>query len=385
MRYLKILFLSFFLILAGCQKPVRPVDQPAFFKEPREALAHMAKSLGRQMNYTGLPSVKEVPIDEFFNETSAEVSVSGKSFQQQISELLGQEVKDLSFSALNKKNITSAQWIILASYSPIKDKIAEQPGSWIKLKTVVADVVTGKQLAASESFLQAGQFQSDPTRFFKDSPTYLTDKRHKERLDVMNGKAQPLKEKLVVQAAFAEAVAAYDDGDFAVAESGFDEVLKSTPEHQGALSGMYQSLWQQGKKGPAESAFGRFLSVGFDAGNISIKLLFKVNGTDFVDIGDLPAQYKIWTKSVGQTMLAKSKCMDVVGHASKSGSSDYNDRLSLQRATRVISFIQQSNPGASGKLKAYGKGFQEPIVGTGSNDASDAIDRRVEFSVRSCV
>ncbi|MER2540786.1 MAG: OmpA family protein [Azonexus sp.] len=384
MRSLKIV--QFFLIMSlfACQAPVRPVDQPAYFKDPKEALAHIAKSLGRQITFVGSPSIKSVPVDEFFNESSAEVAVSGKVFQQQLTTMLGQEAKDINFSVLSKKNIATAQWIVLSSYSPIKDKVAEQPGSWIRLKTVVADVVTGKQLAASESYLQSSQFQGDPTKFFKESPMFLTDKRHKDRIEVMNGKAQPLKEKLTVQASFADAVALYDEGKFVEAEEGFREVLKLTPEHQGALSGIYQSLWQQGKKIPAESAFGKFLAVGFDEGNISIKILFKVNGTDFVDAGDLPLQYKLWTKSIGQTMVAKSKCLDVTGHASKSGSSEYNDRLSLQRATKVVATIQNFSPVTAGKLKANGKGFQETIVGTGSNDATDAIDRRVEFIVKTC-
>lgn len=384
MRCLSLLPIVLVLFLTGCQQPVRPVDQPAYFKEPREALAHMAKSIGRQVAFVGTPSAKAIPVDEFFNEKSAEVATSGKLFQQQLATLLGDEMKELNFSVLSKKNIASAQWIVLASYSLAKENAGEQPGSWIKLKAVIADIVTGKQLAASESYLQAARFQSDPTRFFKESPMYLTDKRHRDRLEAMNGKAGSLKEKLTIQADFADAVAAYDEGQFTEAEKGFKEVLKSTPDHQGALSGVYQSLWQQGKKESAESAFGNFLSAGFDAGNISIKILFKVNGTEFVDVGDLSAQYKLWTKSMGLTMLAKSKCLDVTGHASKSGSSEYNERLSLQRAAKVVATIQHASPSTAGKLKAYGKGFQETIVGSGSNDVTDAIDRRVEFNVKAC-
>jgi outer membrane protein OmpA-like peptidoglycan-associated protein len=41
-------------------------------------------------------------------------------------------------------------------------------------------------------------------------------------------------------------------------------------------------------------------------------------------------------------------------------------------------------PGLGTKLAATGVGFREPIIGTGSDNASDALDRRVEFKVIPC-
>jgi hypothetical protein len=41
-------------------------------------------------------------------------------------------------------------------------------------------------------------------------------------------------------------------------------------------------------------------------------------------------------------------------------------------------------PGIIKKSHVDGKGFQENRVGNGANDASDAVDRRVELSVINC-
>jgi outer membrane protein OmpA-like peptidoglycan-associated protein len=38
----------------------------------------------------------------------------------------------------------------------------------------------------------------------------------------------------------------------------------------------------------------------------------------------------------------------------------------------------------TGKLQAVGMGYRENIVGSGTDDLRDALDRRVEFKVRSC-
>lgn len=372
--------------LLACQQPQpqpRPEIKPAYFNDSGAALGNLAKMVHRQLEGIKYP-LAAIPVDDFFNESSAEVSTSGKAFQKQLAELLGRERNTLSFVSLDRKNIEGAQWIVLASYANMDDKEAEQPGKWIRLKVSVADVLSGQRLAAAESYLQAAAFQAEPTRFFKDAPLYLNDQRHRERVEVINGKTEPLKQKLAVQAVFAEAVGAYETGSYADAEAGFAEVIKTTPDHRGALTGMYQSLWQQGKKPGAETAFTNLLAQTADKGSLPIKILFRVNATDYVDIGDLPQQYRLWTKSVGQLLASKSRCLDVTGHASRSGAAEYNNRLSLQRANRIVSQIQQQTPAVNGKIKAFGKGFQETIVGNGANDASDAIDRRVEFAIKSC-
>lgn len=382
MRWLYSLILV--LALSACQQQkIRPEIKASYHSDVELALTSLTKMVHAQLMDVKHPSTT-IPVDDFFNESSAEISTSGREFQKRLADLLSRERAEMRFSSLNRKNIETAQWIVLASYSHINEKQAEQPGKWIHLKVAVADVLSGQRIASAESFLTATAFQSDPTRFFKDAPLYLNDQKHRERIEVINGKAQPLKQQLTVQAIFSEAVGAYEAGQFAEAEKGFNEVSRMAPEHRGALTGTYQALWQQGKKNLAENAFSNLLTQSASNGTLPIKILFKVNGTDFIDIGDLPQQYRIWTRSMGQVTANKGQCLDVTGHASRSGSADYNNRLSLQRATKIANQIQQSFPGLAGKVKAFGKGFEETIVGTGANDATDAIDRRVEFLIKAC-
>jgi len=74
----------------------------------------------------------------------------------------------------------------------------------------------------------------------------------------------------------------------------------------------------------------------------------------------------------------------VTGHTSRTGSEAVNERLSLQRATSVKAKLVGEAPPLSKKLRESGMGFRENIVGTGADDASDALDRRVEFKVVGC-
>lgn len=384
MKYLSPFIVAFAFLLSACQTPPRPHEPPAYFNNADQAFTHMAASLSLQISKSETPNNKLIPVDTLFNETSAEVASIGKIYQQQFSDKLGRSNSELKFSSLNRQNITAAEWIVLLSYAPISHKSGEQAGNWVRLKAAIADIVTGDHLATIEAYLVASQFESDPTKFYKEAPMYLTDQHHKNRVQAVHGKSGPLKQRLVVQATFADAVADYDAGNYTASETGFREVLQQAPDHQGALTGVYQSLWRQGKKVAAEAAFGQLMSASVDAGNIAIKILFKVSSTDFVEVADLSDQYRLWLKAIGQTMQSKSRCIDVTGHASRSGSSEFNDRLSLQRANRIVGLMQQSTPGVASMLKAYGKGFQQPLVGTGTNDATDAIDRRVEFTPRAC-
>jgi outer membrane protein OmpA-like peptidoglycan-associated protein len=58
--------------------------------------------------------------------------------------------------------------------------------------------------------------------------------------------------------------------------------------------------------------------------------------------------------------------------------------LSVQRAR----YIRQRLIGEAGVLgertRPSGKGFRENIIGTGTDDAVDALDRRVEFRIVGC-
>jgi outer membrane protein OmpA-like peptidoglycan-associated protein len=74
----------------------------------------------------------------------------------------------------------------------------------------------------------------------------------------------------------------------------------------------------------------------------------------------------------------------VTGHTSASGPEPMNERLSLLRAEYVKTEIERRAPGLNKRMIANGVGSRESLVGNGKDDASDALDRRVEFKVIGC-
>jgi outer membrane protein OmpA-like peptidoglycan-associated protein len=56
----------------------------------------------------------------------------------------------------------------------------------------------------------------------------------------------------------------------------------------------------------------------------------------------------------------------------------------LQRATYIKQRLDREAPELGPRTKASGMGFRENLVGTGTDDARDALDRRVEFKITGC-
>jgi outer membrane protein OmpA-like peptidoglycan-associated protein len=76
--------------------------------------------------------------------------------------------------------------------------------------------------------------------------------------------------------------------------------------------------------------------------------------------------------------------MEVVGHTSRTGSEQANDVLSLQRANFIRQRLATEATALGTRTKTSGMGFRQNIVGSGTDNAVDALDRRVEFRIVPC-
>jgi outer membrane protein OmpA-like peptidoglycan-associated protein len=94
--------------------------------------------------------------------------------------------------------------------------------------------------------------------------------------------------------------------------------------------------------------------------------------------------YPIWISGIATQAGKRQSCLDIVGHTSATGPEPLNERLSLRRAEYVKNQIERGAPSLSERLITEGVGSRESMVGNGKDDASDALDRRVEFKVVDC-
>ncbi len=131
-------------------------------------------------------------------------------------------------------------------------------------------------------------------------------------------------------------------------------------------------------------AAGEGIHFGMETNNLSVKFLFQPGSTEFLSDPKISASYPMWLRQIARQATQIDSCIVVTGHTSRTGSEAVNDRLSLQRAASVRTWLTAEAPPLARRLREAGMGFRENIVGTGADDASDALDRRVEFKVQGC-
>ena len=150
------------------------------------------------------------------------------------------------------------------------------------------------------------------------------------------------------------------------------------------FNGIYLTNVRLGHMKEAEDAFAKIAALGLATNNLAVKLLFRPGGTEFWPDPKVSALYPMWLRQIAHAAQAANSCLNIVGHTSRSGSEQTNERLSLARATVVRDRLDHAVPGLSRKSQVSGVGYRENLVGSGADDASDALDRRVEFKVVGC-
>ena len=149
-------------------------------------------------------------------------------------------------------------------------------------------------------------------------------------------------------------------------------------------NGLYTANWKLGRRADAEQAFSDVVRVGLQNNQLGVKFLFRPGTTDFVTDPRLNAPYPMWLSQIAQRAAAQSACLQIVGHTSPTGPEPLNERLSVLRAENVKNRLEREAPQIKGRVIATGVGSREKLVGTGTDDLRDALDRRVEFKVVPC-
>ena len=192
-------------------------------------------------------------------------------------------------------------------------------------------------------------------------------------------------DRIVAAALVAEAIEAYDARRYQDALDLYTSALSMPAGNQFRVhNGIYLANWKLGRRPQAEAAFGRIVDYGLEHQRLAVKFLFRPGTTAFLADRKLTEPYPIWLSQLATRAASKSSCLEITGHSSATGPEPMNERLSLLRAEFVKTRLDQYAPGLGKRTIANGVGSRETLVGNGRDDASDALDRRVEFKVIGC-
>jgi outer membrane protein OmpA-like peptidoglycan-associated protein len=127
------------------------------------------------------------------------------------------------------------------------------------------------------------------------------------------------------------------------------------------------------------------VALGIAYNELGVKFLFNPGSTEFWSDTRVSGPYGMWLRQIARESTQAKVCMNVVGHTSRTGSDQSNEALSLQRATIIRQRLAGESAELANRTKPVGMGFRQNIVGSGTDNAVDALDRRVEFKIVGCV
>ena len=381
------------LMLAACvtQPPAPSASTDALPLDQAVALAtdSLAAQVQQQaglMGKLGTLSKRPVLMDPSLDAASGQQTALTQQLDQKVNDRLRLQHPQFELLPFRQTSIAKAQLLVVGTITR-----HETQRNAFQIQLAMADLKTGKVLAQSSARARDDRLDTTPLPFYRDVPVLML------KDPVVDGymrtartaPGQPVDaaylERVSVAATIQEATGAYNEERYQDAQGLYRSAL-ATPagEQMRAINGMYLTSWKLGNLPEAEKAFGQLVAMGLASKTLGVKFLFNPGSTEFWSDTRFSSQYPLWLRQIARQAANSKVCMDVVGHTSRTGTEAFNDRLSAQRAAAIQRRLEQEAAALGGRVKARGLGFRENLIGTGSDDASDSLDRRVEFKITNC-
>ncbi len=256
----------------------------------------------------------------------------------------------------------------------------------------LADLKTGKLVSKGLAFAKPDGVDMAPLPVDRDAPAWLEDNTTLGYIRTCQGTRAgdaihpAYINRVLTSAKLAEANDAYAAGKWTSARKLYDEALASEGGDQlRTHTGLYLSHWKLGNRKAAAQSLGRIVDQGLENKRLGMKFLFRP-GTAALwsDPKAGASAYPLWLQEIAGRAARRSSCLELVGHTSASGPEPINEKLSLMRAEELKKQLGRLAPPLSQRMIAAGMGSRQTLIGTGRDDLSDVLDRRVEFKVVGC-
>ncbi len=266
----------------------------------------------------------------------------------------------------------------------------DEPPKTYRIWASLSDTRTGKIISSETVWVRAEDVDATPTKFFQDSPAWAMDNSMRAYLKVCGGKPGQSMDPAYLSgfgtsAVVNRATAAYENGRYSEALAFYTQASQLPGGDQMRVwNGAYLTNVALGHTREAEAAFGKMVDAGLSQGRLAVKFVFRPASTQFWPDPAVSGQYPLWLREIAQRSAARKACLLVVGHTSPTGTPAANEILSERRAQFVREQIVRRAMVLRTRTEVRGRGSLDPLVGTGKDNASDLLDRRVEFEPRAC-
>jgi outer membrane protein OmpA-like peptidoglycan-associated protein len=342
----------------------------------------------------GAPPQSRYPvvIDPLIDGISGAQSVATRSMGARLAALMREQYPQFDVQAFSAANVARRPLVLIGTFTGVNaERQTTGRRESYRICLALADLRSGKLVSKGLAFALTEGVDPTPLPFFKDAPAWSDDQATEGYIKTCQGtKAgdaiNPLYlDRIIAAALVAEATDAYDAGRYKDALDLYTNALMTPAGRQfRVLNGIYLANWKLGHQRQAEDAFSEIIDYGIEQRRIAIKFLFRPGSTAFVPDRALSGPYPIWLKAIALRTSESTRCLEITGHTSATGPEPLNERLSLLRAEYVRTRLEDAAPELARRLIANGAGSRQMMVGNGRDDASDALDRRVEFKVIGC-
>ncbi|WP_244607077.1 OmpA family protein [Bosea sp. CS1GBMeth4] len=334
----------------------------------------------------------ELVIDPLIDGVSGAQSASTRSMQQSLVELVGKSYPRFSVQPFSAEALAREPVVLIGTFTAINNAgDAGGARDAYRICLTLADLKSKRIVSKGVARAKPEGVDVTPTSYYRDSPMWTKDPATEAYIKT----CQATKLGDAIDPAYAEhlnVAALVNDGILEYEARRYREALAFYRTARGLPGGdqhrvrigTYLASSRLGRKDDAVEAFGDLVDSGLSSNQLMVKLLFQPGSTQFIANPQITEPYPMWLSQIATRARQKGACLEIVGHTSRTGMPQVNERLSVLRAQYVMELLQVGSPDSRSRMIATGRGYNENLIGTGRDDASDALDRRVEFKVIGC-
>lgn len=359
-----------------------------------EAVTSAATTLLKNAQLPGPPRYTVV-IDPLVDGMTGTQSSTTRSMGLRLAAMIRDQYPQFDLQPFTAANVARSPLVLIGTFTGVN--AARQTAGVreaYRICFALADLKTGKLVSKGLAFAKPEGVDSTPSASFRDAPAWTEDPATLGYIRTCQGTraGDPINalytERIVAAAQVAEAIEAYDAGRYQESLDLYTSALRTAAGDQFRVyNGIYLAQWKLGRRDQAEAAFGKIVDFGLAQKRLAVKFLFRPGSTAFgtsaADSRQTEA-YPLWLKAIATQTAPRASCLEITGHTSATGPEPLNERLSQLRAEYVKTRLEATSPALAKRSIANGMGSRQTMVGNGRDDASDALDRRVEFKVIGC-
>ena len=363
-----------------------PAIQPPPILAFDEAVAHVTTAV-----FSAAPSAEAgvipVVIDPLIDGLTGYQSKATQSIQDRIAAIVKKDFPQYAVQRIAPESLGQQPRVLIGTFTPRnaqKKTSGQRDTYWFCL--VMLDLKTGKVVSKSVAWVRVEGSDVTPTASFGDSPAWTDDPSTLAYVASCQGSkvGDPINSEyldgLLTAAVISEADDAYDEARYAEALNLYTTARKTRAGDQlRVYNGIYLSLFKLGRADQAAGAFHDLVDYGFRKKRLAVKFLFRPGSVRLANDSEFSASYPLWLQQIASQALSSQACLQIIGHTSPAGSAALNDSLSLLRAEYIQSQLEDAKPLLKSRTVAAGVGSRENLIGTGKDDTTDMLDRRVEM------